>query len=117
MEPTGPVLRDPRFNESRRTEPWGDDYRQRRLEYVAGTDHPSWEPRSEVAERFDGAIAEHFGAAHGRPLVVAGHGLAMTVWLTARIGLTAPGDFWADLRFPDALRVDLVAGRRSELSR
>jgi hypothetical protein len=36
--------------------------------------------------------------------------MAMTLWLTATIGLDEPGAFWADLRFPDAQVVDLAAG-------
>jgi hypothetical protein len=42
--------------------------------------------------------------------VVASHGMAMTVWLTAAIGLEDPIGFWSELRFPDALAVDLAAG-------
>jgi hypothetical protein len=33
--------------------------------------------------------------------------MAMTVWLTERIGLADPGEFWAGLRFPNAYAVDL----------
>jgi hypothetical protein len=35
--------------------------------------------------------------------------MAMTVWLSARLGLTDPGAFWAALRFPDAIEVDLTS--------
>lgn len=106
----GAVRRDPRFNEVERVEPWGGEFRRLRREYVDGADHPDWEPRTDVAGRFDAAMAEHLDAARGRPLIVATHGMAMTVWLTARIGLPDPGAFWAGLRFPDAHRVDLAAG-------
>lgn len=41
-----------------------------------------------------------------RPLLVATHGMAMTVWLMARLRLTDPGSFWEHLRFPDAHLVD-----------
>lgn len=41
--------------------------------------------------------------------------MAMTVWLTARIGLPDPGAFWADLRFPDAHSVDLGAATITRL--
>ncbi|ACU73721.1 Phosphoglycerate mutase [Catenulispora acidiphila DSM 44928] len=110
LEPAGQPERDPRFNEIWRTEPWGGNYRQRRREYVEGVDHPEWEPRAQVAERFGAAVAEHLAIADDRPLVVATHGMAMTVWLTARIGLSDPGTFWAELQFPDAHRVDLETG-------
>ena len=49
---------------------------------------------------------ERHDIADGRPRVVATHGMTMTVWLTARIGLPHPGACWADLRFLYAHRVD-----------
>ncbi|MFC4014283.1 histidine phosphatase family protein [Nonomuraea purpurea] len=103
------VVRDRRFNEVARVEPWDGGFRELRRAYVEGADHPQWEPRSEVVERFDAGIADHLERAEGRPLVVATHGMAMTLWLTTRIGLGDPGAFWADLRFPDKLVVDLDA--------
>jgi hypothetical protein len=106
VEPAGPVVSDERFNEVRRDgEPWESNYRELRRAYVEGENHPGWEPRAAVAERFDSGIKDHLTA--GRPLVVASHGMAMTVWLGERIGLPDPGDFWARLRFPDAHAVDL----------
>lgn len=115
LEPAGQVVRDPRFGEVRRTEPWEGEYRRLRRQYVDGADHPDWEPRSQVAERFGDAVGECLAIAQDRPLIVASHGMAMTVWLTARIGLPDPGAFWADLRFPDALRVDLASGTVSRM--
>lgn len=106
----GDATRDRRFNEVTRVEPWEGNYRELRRAYVEGVDHTDWEPRAEVAERFDGGITEHLALSGERPLVVATHGMAMTVWLKARLGLHAPGDFWADLRFPDAHLVDLDSG-------
>lgn len=108
LEPAGPVLRDERFNEVwRHGEPWDGDFRELRHAYVDGTDHPTWEPRDQVANRFESGITDHLASAAGRPLVVASHGMAMTIWLTARIGLPDPGRFWADLQFPDAHAIDL----------
>lgn len=112
LEPAGSVHdRDARFNEvSRVGEPWGGEFRELRHAYVTGIDHDGWEPRAVVARRFDAGITEQLAAAGAVPLVVASHGMAMTVWLTARVGLADPGEFWAGLRFPDAHRVDLRAG-------
>ncbi|MGA5761764.1 histidine phosphatase family protein [Nonomuraea bangladeshensis] len=104
------VVRDRRFDEVTRVEPWEGDYRELRRAYVEGADHADWEPRAEVAKRFDAGITEHLALAGGRPLVVATHGMAMTVWVKTRLGLESAGDFWADLRFPDAHLVDLGAG-------
>jgi broad specificity phosphatase PhoE len=98
----GEVTSDTRFNEVRRVEPFSDDFREIRRAYVEGENHPDWELREEVVARFDEGIAAY----PQRPLVVASHGMAMTLWLTARIGLAEPGEFWAGLRFPDALAID-----------
>jgi broad specificity phosphatase PhoE len=110
LEPAGPVARDPRFNEVFRTEPWEGDFRARRRAYVDGADHPDWEPRVAVVRRFGAGVAHHRRAAGPRPLVVATHGMAMTLWLTAQGCLVDPGTFWAELEFPDVLVVDLGTG-------
>ena len=110
LQPAGEVLRDERFNEVwRNGEPWDGNYLELRRAYVEGTDHASWEPRADVVERFDQGITDQLANASDRPVVVASHGMAMTIWLTSRIGLHDPGTFWADLDFPDAYRVDLQA--------
>jgi 2,3-bisphosphoglycerate-dependent phosphoglycerate mutase len=110
LAPAGEPRRDPRFGEVIRVgEPWEGNFRELRRSYVDGVDHAGWEPRAQVAARFDAAIEEHLALAEALPLVVASHGMAMTVWLTARAGLTHPGEFWAALRFPELLRVDLSA--------
>jgi broad specificity phosphatase PhoE len=90
LEHAGPVTSDMRFNEVRRVEPFDDNFRAVRRAYVDGVDHPDWEPRDEVVARFGEGIASY----PDRPLVVASHGMAMTLWLTARIGLADPGEFW-----------------------
>jgi broad specificity phosphatase PhoE len=110
LAPAGPVITDRRFNEVSRVEAFSDDFSVLRRAYVEGADLPDWEPRDEVAQRFDDGVSAQISAADGHPLVVASHGMAMTLWLTARIGLGDPGRFWADLRFPDMHMVDLVAG-------
>jgi 2,3-bisphosphoglycerate-dependent phosphoglycerate mutase len=105
-----PVGRDRRFREiDRVTEPWADDFRARRAEYVAGASHPGWEPQADVARRFAEGVATHVDGP--RPLVIASHGMAMTVWLVS-VGVVAGADaeaFWQALRFPDAHIVDLDA--------
>ena len=104
------VARDNRFGEVRRDEPFGDGFRERRLAWVRGTDHPGWESRDAVAARFDQAIRGHLGRADGIPLVVASHGMAMTTWLTWRGIVDDPGEFWSGLAFPDRVDVDLRSG-------
>ena len=54
--------------------------------------------------RFDAGIRHWRSEARGRPLVVATHGMAMTLWLTA-LGLEDPEAFWSDLRLPDVFQL------------
>jgi broad specificity phosphatase PhoE len=108
------VSRDTRLREVRRTEEFHDDFRRVRRSYVEGAPIAGWEPRIEVARRFAAAIRAATDRAAtdragGRDVVVASHGMAMTVWLAETMPLTDPGSFWADLRFPDLLVVDLQA--------
>lgn len=44
------VVRDRRFNEVSRVEPWEGDFRRLRRAYVEGTDHFGWERRHEVVK-------------------------------------------------------------------
>ncbi|HEY3000947.1 MAG TPA: histidine phosphatase family protein, partial [Kribbellaceae bacterium] len=111
--PAGVAVSDPRFDEVRRDEAYADDFRTARRAYVAGTDHPGWEPRADVVRRFAAGVAEHVAAAGDRAVVIATHGMALTIWLAAATGLPDPGAFWAGLAFPDALAVDLASGTAS----
>jgi broad specificity phosphatase PhoE len=102
------VERDPRFCEvDRPAEPWSDDFRTRRAEYVSGVAHPEWEPQAEVARRFGVGLAAYADGA--RPVVVATHGMAMTVWLVSAglVDADAAAQFWSGLRFPDAHLIDV----------
>jgi broad specificity phosphatase PhoE len=107
LAPHGPVHPDPRFNEVHRAnEPWDGPYRVLRKSYVDGTDHPGWEPRADVAVRFWAGISDHAVRAAGRPLCIATHGMALTVWLSAAIGLDDPSSFWDALEFPALIPVE-----------
>ncbi|BEL04534.1 hypothetical protein Q0Z83_027250 [Actinoplanes sichuanensis] len=110
LEPTGQVLTDVRFNEIARDEPYDGDFRARRRAYLAGTEHPGWEPHRQVIERFDAGIRHWRTRAGIRPLVVATHGMAMTLWAAATTDLADPIAFWDGLRLPDVYEVDLTAG-------
>jgi broad specificity phosphatase PhoE len=110
LESLGPVTRDRRFNEVSRVEPWEGDHLRLRREYAGGADHPGWEPRGHVVERFAAAVSDYLPAAKDGALVIATHGMAMTIWLSSVIGLPDPAGFWSDLRFPDAHRVELGDG-------
>lgn len=58
------VVRDRRFNEVSRVEPWEGDFRRLRRAYVEGVGHYDWERRHEVVKRFDEGIVET--TCHGR---------------------------------------------------
>ena len=103
------VSRDRRLGEVRRVEEFSDDFRTLRRRYVTGETLPAFEPQPAVARRFAAAVADASRAAADGDVVLASHGMAMTVWLDDAIGLADPGEFWAGLRFPDLLRVDLGA--------
>lgn len=109
LEPAGSVSTDERFNEVARNEPYEGDFQARRRAYVSGTDYTGWEARDQVAARFAEGVRFWVARADERPLVIASHGMAMTLWLTATVALADPGAFWADLRLPDLLTVDVAA--------
>lgn len=112
LAPTGDataVIKDVRLREVRRLdEAFSDDFHVARRSYVNGVDHPGWEDRRAVAARMQSAVHDYQVAAGDRPLVIAGHGMSMTVWITSAAGLRDPGDFWAALRLPDLLVLENV---------
>jgi broad specificity phosphatase PhoE len=108
LEPAGQVFTDARFNEVSRNEPFHGDFRARRRTYINGANHPGWEPRQQVAERFDTGINFWHPRADPQPLVIATHGMAMTLWLAAIMDIVDPAGFWADLRLPDIIEVNLA---------
>jgi broad specificity phosphatase PhoE len=116
LEHAGPVIRDRRFREVLRDEPWEGPYRELRRSYVDGAVIAGWEPHSAVAARFEDGVADLVVRSAGRPLVIASHGMAMTIWLRSRSCVTEPGAFWAALRFPAFVVVDLDARRATVLS-
>ncbi|MEZ5193315.1 MAG: histidine phosphatase family protein [Nocardioides sp.] len=100
------VDRDPRFDEVERPdEGWVDDPRPRRLRYLEGGAEHRWEGRDQVVSRFGAGIADWLARAEGDPVVVASHGLAMTLWLVAVAAVPADraGEFWSALTFPDVV--------------
>ena len=107
------VLADPGFGEVNRPTEWVSDHRARARAYVEGARHEGWEPREEVATRFEAAVRRHAGA--GRRLVIGTHGMAATVWLATRTAID-PGPYWEGLLFPDLIGVDLAAGTATRLA-
>jgi broad specificity phosphatase PhoE len=106
LEPAGDVRTDERFSEVRREEAYHEDFQTARRAYVGGADQAGWETRAAVIARFDSGVRHWHALAGTRPLVIASHGMAMTLWLSAAVNVADPGGFWAGLRFPDLLEVD-----------
>jgi broad specificity phosphatase PhoE len=105
-----PILRDPRFDEVQRDEPFDDEFPSRRRAWVEGeldARHAGWETPWEAGVRFDEAVRSH---AEQGPLLVCSHGMVMTAWLVHR-GVVQPGStagrFWDALAFPDLVEVDV----------
>ena len=106
-----PVTLDPRLREvARPIEPFDDEFRAARLAYVGGHPPDGWEHPAEVTARIGRAIIDHRIA--GRPLILAGHGMAFTTWLSAHRLIEDPPAFWSDLRFPDLVLVRDATVRR-----
>lgn len=94
---------DPRLREVDRPEAWDEDYRAAAERYLATGSEPGWEPQEPAARRMGEVVAERlYGGAEG-DVVVVSHGLAITLYLAAMVGVDAVS-FWRQLAFPDAWR-------------
>ncbi|ADD42877.1 histidine phosphatase family protein [Stackebrandtia nassauensis] len=99
----GDVVVDGDFGEVTRPAAFDPRHRDLAAAYLAGADHPGWEPREVVVARFDAAIARHRDAS---TLVVVTHGMALSLWVAHVRG----GDVvasWRGLGFPDVVTVDV----------
>ncbi len=85
--------------------PWIDgDYRAAARAYLRSGSAPGWESRADVLQRVSRALTQHW-----RPegtTVVAGHGLAMSIWAADAVGGLDIVEFWEGLTFPDAWLFD-----------
>jgi len=100
------VRPDDRLREAAR--PWiGTGYRAMAHAYLRGEEPDGWEPQAAVAARMDGAVRDAQEAAAGGPVVVVGHGLALSIHLGDRLGTDFDREsFWSRLAFPDAWVLD-----------
>ena len=96
------VRQDDRLREARR--PWiGTGYRHLAHRYLRGEAIDGWEPHGAVAERMAAAVTEAQQAGNGGPVVIVGHGLALSIHLGDRLGPDFDCEsFWSRLAFPDA---------------
>ena len=109
------VVIDAGFGEVRRPNaPSGQIHRTLAAAYLRGAAHAAWEPQSSVVRRCHAAVLRHAAVAskRGEAVVIGTHGMAMSVWLCARVRSgDDPVAFWATLDFPDAIVVDLERGK------
>ena len=70
---------DAGFGEVARPNVFVRNHRHLASQYVAGTRHTGWEEHEAVIARFDTAVQTSLRKARGRNVVVATHGMAMTL--------------------------------------
>ncbi|GLZ78808.1 hypothetical protein Afil01_36150 [Actinorhabdospora filicis] len=102
--PHATVHIDPAFGEILRPHDptlTGEQHRAQAAAYLSGTDHPGWETRAQAITRFDDAVHRH--ATHPGHLIIATHGMVMTLWLTTVLDLPDPVAYWRALAFPDTV--------------
>ncbi len=108
------VVIDAGFGEVRRPNaPSGQVHRTLAAAYLGGAVHAAWEAHSSVVRRFHAAVLRHLAvaAARGETVVIGTHGMAMTMWICARVQSGEdPAAFWATLDLPDVVHVDLERG-------
>lgn len=105
--PHATVHTDPGFSEILRPHDpttTGEQHRALAAAYLTGTHHPGWETHDQALTRFDAAITRH--ATHAHHLIVATHGMVMTLWLTTTLGLDDPVAYWRALTFPDTITLE-----------
>ena len=100
------VRQDDRLREAER--PWiGTGYRAMAHRYLRGERPEGWEAQDAVAARIAAVVRDAHDAAAGGPVVVVGHGLALSIHLGDRLGPDFdPETFWSRLAFPDAWVLD-----------
>lgn len=92
-----------------RPDQWVSDYEHRAGRYLAGEQHPGWEPADHVLARVTEAVS-----ALPAGTIVVGHGLSLTLYTASRANLDHVA-FWRSLRLPDAwIATDGAAPRRLE---
>lgn len=98
------VETDRRLREASR--PWTPvGYGQLARRWLTGVEVEGWESRRRVIERMEASVTDA-AAAGGSIVVLVGHGLALTAWLTSHFAHLDPVVFWTDLTMPDVWHVD-----------
>jgi broad specificity phosphatase PhoE len=107
---------DQRLAEVSRPRHWYADYHERALRYVAGQPYQGWEAHEAAARRLDAAVQDGLRARGDAPLVIVGHGLALTLWLQSAGAVPGVAAFWQAMTFPDAWRISVQPNGASLLA-
>ena len=100
------VISDARLSEVDRPPTWDEDYRSMVLRYLENGEQPGWEPANSVRARFSAAVDEALAANPAGDVIVSNHGMALSLYADSVADINLP-EFWAQLTFPDAWRLDL----------
>jgi len=100
------TTRDARLSEVDRPPVWDEDYRSMVLRYLESGEQPGWEPVASVRARFSAAVDEALAADPKGDVIVSNHGIALSLY-AASITAIDLREFWRQLTFPDAWRLDL----------
>lgn len=99
------VASDGRLSEVDRPPTWDEDYRSMVLRYLENGEQPGWEPAKAVSARFTAAVDEALAANPAGDVIVSNHGMALSLY-AASVADIDLREFWAQLTFPDAFRLD-----------
>jgi broad specificity phosphatase PhoE len=108
----GAVTVVPELAEHRRAVRWFEDAEEfraavrRAFKEPGSPAVPEWEPLAALGDRLLPAVRRILEAHPGRDVVLAGHGTAWTLLVSALTGASPDLDAWAALRMPDLWVVD-----------
>ena len=110
------VVTDARFAEVDRPPVGDEDYRAMVLRYLNNSAEPGWEPVAAVRIRFAAGVAGALAAHPSGDIIVANHGMALSIYVASVMDIDLP-EFWRELTFPDAWRIDLETRAMERLYR
>lgn len=95
------------FGEVRRPATWIENHRDVAARYLATGSEPGWESPAGAVARFAGGVNQILTTNAGRDVVVATHGMVMSLYLASLRMVDDLVAFWRALTFPDAWLLDL----------
>ena len=108
------VQTDARFSEVDRPPVWDENYRAMVLNYLECGEQAGWEPVEAVRKRFAAAVDEALTAHPSGDVIISNHGMALSLFAASHATVNL-AEFWSNLTFPDAWRLDLGSGALEHL--